>query len=107
MAKAAVLGECCGRVARIRRAVEIRQMTRYTRGRESGKHVVFMALRAGRDTEMSPGQRKLRRCAVIERRAGPTIGCMACLAGSRKACSYVVWVGRAVEIRQVAGDTSR
>ena len=107
MAKAAVLGECCGRVARIRRAVEIRQMTGDACGRESGKHVVFMALRAGCDTEMSPSQRKLRRCAVIKRRTGPTYGCMTCLAGSRKACSQVVWIGGAVEICQVAGDTSR
>ena len=102
MAKAAVLGECCGRVARIRRAVEIRQMTGDACCREPGKHVVLMALRAGRDIDMRPGQRKLRRCAVIERRAGPTYGCMTCLAGSRKACSHVVWIGRAVEIRQVA-----
>ena len=107
MAQAAVLGECCGRVVRIRRAVEIRTMTGDACGRESGKHVVFMTLRAGRDIDMSPGQRKLRRCAVIERRAGPTYGCMTCLAGSRKACSHVVWIGCTVEIRQVAGDTSR
>ena len=63
-----------------------------------------MALRAGRDIDMSAGQRKLRCCAVIERRAGPTYGCMTCLTGSRKACSHVVWIGRAVEIRQMTGD---
>ena len=103
MAQAAVLRESCGWVARIRRAVEIRQMAGDARSREPGEHVVFVTLRAGR-IDVSPGQRKLRRRAVIERRACPTYGRMTRPAVLGKACSHVVWIGSAVEIRQVAGD---
>jgi len=70
MAQAAVLRESCGRVTRIRRAVEIRQMTRHTRGREPGKHVVFMTLGTRRDIDMSARQGE-RRIVVVERRALP------------------------------------
>ena len=70
MAQAAVLGECCGRVVRIRRAVEIRQMTGDACGRESGEHVVFMTLGTRRDIDMSARQGE-RRIVVVERRALP------------------------------------
>ena len=71
MAQAAVLRETCRHVIRIGRAVEICQMARDARRRESGEHVVFVTLGTGCDTDVSPGQRKLRRCGVIERRALP------------------------------------
>ena len=54
MAQAAVLRESCGRVARIGRAVEIRQMAGDTSRREPGEYVVFVTLRAGR-IDVSPG----------------------------------------------------
>ena len=57
-------------MARIRRAIEICQMTRYTRGREPGKYVVFMALGTRRDIDMSARQGE-RRIVVVERRALP------------------------------------
>ena len=65
MAQAAVLGECCGRVVRIRRAAEIRQMAGHARSREPGKHVVFMALGTRIDIDMSARQRE-RGIVVVE-----------------------------------------
>ena len=71
MAQAAVLRETCRHVIRIGRAVEIRQMAGDTSSRESGEHVVFVTLGTRSDIDVSPGQRKLRRRAVIERCALP------------------------------------
>ena len=68
MAQAAVLRETCRHVIRIGRAVEIRQMARYTRGRESGEHVVFVTLGTSCHTDMSARQGE-RRIAMVERRA--------------------------------------
>ena len=65
MAQAAVLRESCRHVIRIGRAVEICQVARYTRGRESGEHVVFMALGARSDIDMSPCQGEWR-IVVVE-----------------------------------------
>ena len=70
MTYAAVLRKACSYVVWIGRAVEICQMARYTRGRESGEHVVFMALGTRRDIDMSARQREWR-IAVIERCALP------------------------------------
>ena len=70
MAQAAVLRESCGRVTRIRRAVEIRQMTRHTRGREPVKHVVFMTLGTRRVFDMSARQGE-RGIVMVEYRALP------------------------------------
>ena len=70
MAQAAVLRESCRHVIRIGRAVEICQMARYTRGRESGKYAVFMALGTRIDIDMSACQGE-RRIVVVERRALP------------------------------------
>ena len=56
MAQAAVLREACRRVVRIGRAVEIRQMAGDAGSRESGKHVVFVALGTRSDTDVSAGQ---------------------------------------------------
>jgi len=70
MAKAAVLGESCRHVIRISRAVEICQVARYTCGRESGEHVVFMALGTRSDIDMSACQGE-RRIVVVERCALP------------------------------------
>jgi hypothetical protein len=70
MAQAAVLRESCGWVARIRRAVEIRQMAGDARSREPGKHVVFMTLGTRSDIDMSASQGE-RRIVVVEGRALP------------------------------------
>ena len=70
MTQAAILGETCGRMVWVGRAVEICQMARYTCGRESGEHVVFMALGTRRDIDMSARQREWR-IVVIERCALP------------------------------------
>ena len=104
MAQAAVLREACRDVIRIGRAVEICQMARYTRGRESVKHVVFVALLTS-DIDVGAGQRE-GRIAVIERRALPSRACVTNAAVLRETCRYVVWIGRAVEIRQMARDAS-
>ena len=71
MTPAAVLRETCRHVIRIGRAVEICQVAGSASSRESGKHVVFVTLGTRSDIDMSPGQRKLRRRVVIERRALP------------------------------------
>ena len=76
------------------------------RSREPGKHVVFVALGTRCDTDVSPGQRELRLCGVVERRALPIRRCMAQAAVLREACRDVVRIGRAVEICQMAGDAS-
>ena len=70
MAQAAVLRESCRHVIRIGRAAEICQVARYTCGRESGEHVVFVALGTRRDIDMSAGQGE-RRSVVVERCALP------------------------------------
>ena len=71
MTQAAVLREACRHVIRIGRAVEFRQVAGNAGSREPGEHVVFMTLGTRSDIKVSPGQRKLRRCVVIERRALP------------------------------------
>ena len=48
---------------------------------------------------MSPGQRKLRRCVVIELRACPTYGRMTHFAVLGKSCGHVVWM--AVPLKSV------
>ena len=103
MASAAVLWKTRGHVVRIGRAVEIRQMAGNASSREPRVHVVFMTLRAGH-ADMSPGQRKLRRRVVIERCTLPIGIRMTNAAVLRKACGHVVRTGRAVEIRQMAGN---
>ena len=64
MAQAAVLRESCRHVTRTGRAVEICQVARYTRGREPGEHVVFMALGTRSDIDMSAGQGE-RRIVIV------------------------------------------
>ena len=60
MAQAAVLRESCRHVIRIGRAVEICQVARYTRGRESGEHVVFVTLGASdSDVGSRQGERRI------------------------------------------------
>ena len=56
------------------------------------------------DINVGAGQRK-GRIFMVERRALPSRACMANAAVLRKTRSYVVRIGRAVEIRQVAGNT--
>ena len=68
MAQAAVLRETCRHVIRIGRAVEICQMARDTRGRESDEYVVFVALGTSRNIDMSARQGE-RRITMVERRA--------------------------------------
>ena len=103
--QAAVLREACGHVVWIGRAVEICQMARYTRGRESGEHIVFVTLGTRSDIDMSPGQRKLRRRVVIERCALPA-GCSVTHAAIlREAGCLVVWILGINEIHEVAGCT--
>ena len=69
MAQAAVLRETGRHVIRIGRTVEICQVAGDASSREPGEHVVFVTLGTRSNIDMSPGQRKLRRCSVIERRA--------------------------------------
>ena len=72
MAQGAVLGETCRHVVRIGRSVKIRLMAGDACSRESGVHVVFVALSTG-DTDMSACQRK-RRVGVVKCCALP-VGC--------------------------------
>ena len=70
MTYAAVLRKACSYVVWIGRAVEICQMARYTRGRESGEYAVFMALGTRIDIDMSARQGE-RGIVVVECRALP------------------------------------
>jgi hypothetical protein len=104
MTQAAILRESCRRVIWIGRAVEICQVARDTRGRESGKLVVFVTLSTGSNIDMSACQGE-RRIAMVKRCALPA-GCSVTLdAILREAGCHVAWIGRAVEICQVARCT--
>ena len=70
MTQAAILGEACGRVVWIARAVEICQMARYTPHREPGERIVYVTLGTRCNTDMSTCQGK-RRIAMVERCAWP------------------------------------
>ena len=101
MTQAAILREACGHVVRIGRAVEICQMARYTRGRESGEHVVFVTLGTRCDIDMSACQGE-RRIAMVERCALPA-GCSVTQAAVlREAGCLVVWILGITEIHEVA-----
>ena len=101
--QAAVLRESGCLVVWIGSAVEIRQMARYACGRKSGKHIVFVTLLTS-DIDVGAGQRK--GCIfMVECRTLPSRGCVTDAAVLRKTCSCVVRIGRAVEIRQVTGNT--
>jgi hypothetical protein len=98
--------EACGYVVRIRRAFVNSRVTGKAVGGSPHKDISYVAVGA-EHIDVGPGQRKLRRCVVIERRACPPCGRMTHSAVLGKACGYVVWIGSAVEIRQVARDASR
>jgi hypothetical protein len=70
MTYAAILRKACSCVVRIGGAVEICQMARYTRGRESGEHVVFVTL-GTRDIDVGTGQGERCIGVVQRRRAQP------------------------------------
>ena len=69
MTQAAVLRKACRRVIRAGCAIEIRQVAGGTGHRESGIHIVFVALGTG-STDMSSRQREWR-TGVVERSALP------------------------------------
>jgi hypothetical protein len=95
--------KACGHVVRIRRAFVYSRVTGKAVGGSPHKDISYVAVTA-ENTDVGPGQRKLRRCVVIERRACPACGRMTYFAVLGKACGHVIWIGSAVEIRQVAGD---
>ena len=101
MTQAAILGETCGRMVWAGRAVEICQVARYTCGRESGKQIIFVTLGARSNIDMSAGQGE-RRIAMVKRCAWPAGCSVTQSAVLREACGHVVWIGRAVEICQMA-----
>jgi hypothetical protein len=104
MTQAAILGETCGRMVWVGRAVEICQMARYTRGRESGEQIIFVTLGTRSNIDMSARQRE-RRIAMVKRCAWPA-GCSVTHAAVlREAGCHVVWIGRAVEFCQMARYT--
>ena len=106
MAQAAVLRETCRHVVRIGRAVEICQMARDARSREPGKHVVFVTLGTRRDTDVSA--RSAGTASLLWLNVAP---CQFVVEWHRlqscgKPAADVVRIGRAVEICQMARDTS-
>jgi hypothetical protein len=70
MTYAAVLRKACSYVVRIGGAVEICQMARYTRGWESGEHVVFVTL-STRDIDVGARQGERRIVVAESRRVQP------------------------------------
>ena len=64
MTDGAVLRKACSSVVRIGRAVEICQMARYARGRESGEHVVFVTPETTCDIDVGARQGE-RRIVVV------------------------------------------
>lgn len=97
-------GESCRGVAGIRRPLVVLLMTAIAGGRERGVVVVHMAVGA-RHGSVGASQRKWR-VVVIERGTRPRRGVVAGIAGLGKTARYVVRVCRALEIFEVAGDTS-
>jgi len=101
MTQAAILGETCGRMVWVGRAVEICQVARYTCGRESGEQIVFMTLDTRSYIDMSAGQGE-RRIDMVKRCAWPAGCSVTQSAVLRETCGHVVWTGCAVEICQMA-----
>ncbi len=93
-----------GFVIRIGRAVVIRQVAIDTLRGRAFKDATDMALLT-RGLHVLPGQRE-RRCIVIKARL-PVGGRMALETGGRHLRGFVIRIGRAVVIRQVAVDTLR
>jgi hypothetical protein len=91
-------------MVRIGRAVEICQMARYTCGREPGEQIIFVTLRTGCNIDMSACQGE-RRIAMVKRRALPAGCSVTQSAVLGEAGCHVVWIGRAVEICQMARCT--
>jgi len=102
MALGAGLGEAGLHVIRIRRALEVLQVTANARCVGTGQVVVVvdMALRAG-NCRMCPSQRESSG-RVIERRVRPRDRIVALLTSLREAGLHVVRVRRSLEVRQVA-----
>ena len=86
------------------RAAEICQMARYARGRESGEQIIFVTAARRCNIDMRAGQGE-RRIAVVKRCALPAGRGVTQSAVLREAGCHVVWIGRAVEICQMARCT--
>jgi hypothetical protein len=95
--------KACGHVVRIRRAFVYRRVAGKAVGGSPHKNISYVAVSA-KHIDVGTGQRELRRCGVIKCRACPTCGRMTNAAILWKSCGHMVWIGNAVEIRQVAGD---
>ena len=98
--------KACGHVVRICRAFVYSGVTGKAVGGSPHKNISYVAVSA-KHIDVGPGQRILRRGAVIECRACPTCGRMTHAAVLGETCGHVVRIGSAVETRQVAGDARR
>jgi hypothetical protein len=104
MTQAAILGETCGHMVWVGRAAEIYQMAGYTRGRESGEQIIFVTPVTRGNIDMSACQGE-QRIAMVKRCALPA-GCnVTQSAVLGEAGCHMVWIGRAVEICQMARGT--
>jgi hypothetical protein len=100
----AVLRKSGRGVIRVGCSVEICQMARGTFGRQAGKNVVLVAVRA-RNADMRPREWELRVRIVVKLCPQPLSGIVTERAILRETHRRVVWTLRTVEIRNVAGNT--